>query len=108
MAIAENHGGLYKNLALLRKTNGKAQNNIFTAMGFDYYYVQDGNDVDSLSKHSKKLKTQPSPTVVHIHTLKGKGLEQAVKTKKYTTTLQQALWTNKKQKKKTKKKPTTQ
>lgn len=58
MAIAENHGGLYKNLALLRKTNGKAQNNIFTAMGFDYYYVQDGNDVDSLIKTFKKVKNK--------------------------------------------------
>ena len=81
MAIAENHGGLYKNLALLRKTNGKAQNNIFTAMGFDYYYVQDGNDVDSLIKTFKKVKNTTRPTVVHIHTLKGKGLEQAVKDK---------------------------
>ncbi len=81
MAIAENHGGLYKNLALLRKTNGKAQNNIFTAMGFDYYYVQDGNDVDSLIKTFKKVKNTNRPTVVHIHTLKGKGLEQAVKDK---------------------------
>ena len=81
MAIAENHGGLYKNLALLRKTNGKAQNNIFTAMGFDYYYVQDGNDVDSLIKTFKKGKNTTRPTVVHIHTLKGKGLEQAVKDK---------------------------
>lgn len=81
MAIAENHGGLYKNLALLRKTNGKAQNNIFTAMGFDYYYVQDGNDVDSLIKTFKKVKNTTRPTVVHIHTLKGKGLEQAVKNK---------------------------
>lgn len=58
--LPENHGGLYKNLALLRKTNGKAQNNIFTAMGFDYYYVQDGNDVDSLIKTFKKVKTQPA------------------------------------------------
>lgn len=81
MAIAENHGGLYKNLALLRKTNGKAQNNIFTAMGFDYYYVQDGNDIDSLIKTFKKVKNTNRPTVVHIHTLKGKGLEQAVKDK---------------------------
>ena len=81
MAIAENHGGLYKNLALLRKTNGKAQNNIFTAMGFDYYYVQDVNDVDSLIKTFKKVKNTTRPTVVHIHTLKGKGLEQAVKDK---------------------------
>lgn len=81
IAIAENHGGLYKNLALLRKTNGKAQNNIFTAMGFDYYYVQDGNDVDSLIKTFKKVKNTTRPTVVHIHTLKGKGLEQAVKNK---------------------------
>lgn len=73
MCIAENHGGLYKNLKLLRETNGTAENNMFKAMGFDYYYVNDGNDLQALIDVFQKVKDTPKPTVVHIHTLKGKG-----------------------------------
>ena len=47
MSIAENHGGLYQNLALLRKTDGQAECNLFKAMGLDYVYVDRGNDVGS-------------------------------------------------------------
>ena len=58
MSIAENHGGLYKNLAELRETNGKAENNLFKALGFDYYYVEDGNDMEALIEAFKRLKIQ--------------------------------------------------
>ena len=78
MSIAPNYGGLYKNLAELRQTKGKAQNNVFKALGFEYYYVEEGNDVDKLIAAFKKVKDTKKPTVVHIHTLKGKGYEPAV------------------------------
>jgi len=78
MAIAENHGGLYNNLEHLRQTNGKAENNIFTALGFDYYYVAEGNNVEKLIETFNKVKDADHPVVVHIHTLKGKGLDAAV------------------------------
>lgn len=81
MSIAPNQGGLYKNLALLRESNGKAENNIFKALGFDYYYVEEGNDTQKLIETFKKVKDSVKPTVVHIHTLKGKGYEPAVKDK---------------------------
>lgn len=77
MSIAENQGGLYKNLRLLRETNGKAENNIFKAMGFDYYYVPDGNNVEDLIKAFQKVRNTDHPVVVHIHTLKGKGYKPA-------------------------------
>lgn len=77
MAIAENHGGLYTALAELRKTNGQSQNNIFKAMGFDYYYLEDGNNTEELINLFKRVKNTAKPTVVHIHTLKGKGYELA-------------------------------
>lgn len=48
MSIAENHGGLYTNLRLLRETGGKAECNMFKALGFDYRYVGDGNSVEAL------------------------------------------------------------
>ncbi len=77
MSIAENHGGLYKNLQLLRETDGKAENNLFKAMGLDYLYVADGNDIPSLIEAFKKVKDIDRPIVVHINTLKGKGLQYA-------------------------------
>ena len=78
MSIAPNEGGLYKNLAELRNTNGQAVNNVFKAIGFDYYYVEDGNNVEALISAFEKVKDTNRPTVVHIHTLKGKGYEPAV------------------------------
>lgn len=81
MSIAENHGGLYKNLALLRETNGKAECNLFRAMGLDYEYVADGNDVETLIKTFQEVKDIDHPIVVHIHTEKGKGYAPAVQNK---------------------------
>lgn len=72
MSIAENHGGLYQNLALLRKTDGQAECNLFKAMGLDYVYVDRGNDVAALIKAFKEVKDSTKPVVVHINTLKGK------------------------------------
>lgn len=77
MSIAENHGGLYHNLQLLRETEGKAPCNYFTAMGLDYLYVKDGNDVQSLVDTFRKVKDIDHPVVVHINTLKGKGYHLA-------------------------------
>ena len=81
MSIAENHGGLYKNLALLRETNGKAECNLFRAMGLDYKYVADGNDVETLIKTFQEVKNIDHPIVVHIHTEKGKGYAPAEQNK---------------------------
>ena len=77
MSIAENHGGLYKNLKLLRETDGKAECNLFKAMGLDYVYVADGNDVGTLINTLESVKDTRRPVVVHIHTLKGKGYTPA-------------------------------
>lgn len=81
MSIAENHGGLYKNLAELRETNGSSGNNFFKALGFEYYYVEEGNNVESLIETFNKVKDTEHPVVVHIHTIKGKGYEDAEKNK---------------------------
>lgn len=77
MSIAENHGGLYKNLKLLRDTNGKAENNFFKAMGLDYIFVKNGNNLEELIEAFKKVKNINHPIVVHIHTQKGKGYKKA-------------------------------
>lgn len=77
MSIAENHGGLYKNLRELRETEGKASCNFFKAMGFDYYYVKNGHDFNELIEAFNKVKDTDHPVVLHIHTIKGKGFKLA-------------------------------
>lgn len=77
MSIAENHGGMYKNLKKLRETDGKAECNLFKAMGFDYVYVNEGNNVRALIDAFTKVKDSKKPVVVHINTLKGKGYKPA-------------------------------
>ncbi len=81
MSIAENHGGLYKNLALLRSTQGKAECNIFKALGFDYKYLEEGNDVEKLIALFSSVKGADKPTVLHIHTEKGHGFAPATENK---------------------------
>lgn len=81
MAIAPPNGGLFKALTELRNTNGQSPNNIFKALGYDYYYVEEGNNVEKLIEVFKKVKDTNKPTVVHIHTLKGKGYEPAEQNK---------------------------
>lgn len=81
MSIAENHGGLYGNLAELRRTNGQSKDNYFTALGFDYRYIAEGNDSGVLIEELQKVKDIDHPVVLHIHTLKGKGYQPAEENK---------------------------
>ncbi|WP_410496263.1 1-deoxy-D-xylulose-5-phosphate synthase [Cellulosilyticum sp. ST5] len=81
MSIAENHGGLYKNLKLLRETEGKAECNLFKAMGLDYLFVKEGNDIQTLITAFEKVKNIDHPIVVHICTQKGKGYALAEENK---------------------------
>ena len=78
-SIAENHGSLVKHLSDLRKSNGKCENNLFKALGFDYYYVENGHSISDLIEAFKKVKDIDHPVVVHFHTIKGKGYEKAEK-----------------------------
>ena len=80
-SIAENHGGLYKNLKELRDGNGVAKTNIFTAMGLDYIYEKEGNNIEKLIEVFKKVKDIDHPIVVHIYTQKGKGYKLAEENK---------------------------
>ena len=78
-SIAENHGGLYKTLKKLRESNGTAEDNIFRAMGLDYRYLDDGHDTAKLVELFESVKDIDHPVVLHIHTIKGKGLSYAEK-----------------------------
>ena len=75
MSIAENYGGLYQNLDKLRQTKGQSEDNFFKALGFDYCYIHDGNDLNELIEVFKNVKDLNHPIVIHMRTLKGKGYE---------------------------------
>nr|WP_302663840.1 1-deoxy-D-xylulose-5-phosphate synthase [uncultured Agathobaculum sp.] len=77
MSIVENHGGIYGNLCLLRETGGKAECNLFRAMGLDYRFVADGNDLSAMIEALRAVKDVKKPVVLHIVTEKGKGFAPA-------------------------------
>lgn len=88
MSIAPNHGGLYCSLAALRQSGGKAPNNLFTAFGLEYLYVEQGNDISALVEALSRAKEYTRPVVVHIHTQKGLGCAWAEQNK------EQGHWAN--------------
>lgn len=77
MSIAENHGGIYADLRLLRNTNGTGEPNIFRAMGYSYRYIHYGNDISRLIEMFESVRNIDHPVVVHINTMKGMGLPVA-------------------------------
>lgn len=81
MSIAENHGGLYADLHLLRNTKGEGQPNFFRSLGYAYRFVAKGNDLESLINIFREVKDYPNPVVVHIVTEKGHGYKPAVENK---------------------------
>lgn len=74
MSIAENHGELYNHLAELRESNGTSPNNIFKALGYQYIYVREGNDLQSLIRAFRSAKDADHAVLIHINTMKGMGL----------------------------------
>lgn len=81
MSIDENHGSLYQNLAELRQTHGESSNNLFKAMGFDYRYVDNGNDLETVIRLFEEVKDIDHPIVLHVHTEKGRGYQPAIDNK---------------------------
>ena len=68
---------MYKTLKKLRETNGTAKNNIFKSFGLDYKYLGDGHNIQKLVELFESVKNINHPIVLHIHTIKGKGLPYA-------------------------------
>ena len=77
MSISENHGYLHTHLAYLRNHNGKSENNYFKALGYDYVFINDGNNIAKLTEALRKVKGTDHPVVVHVCTQKGKGFKPA-------------------------------
>ncbi len=72
-SIAPDAGGIYRNLAELRATGGACRDNYFRSLGLDYRYLEDGHDVVALESALAELRGCGRPTVLHVHTQKGRG-----------------------------------
>lgn len=76
-SIADNFGGLYRNLKALRESNGQVKDNFFQSLGFEYHYLDEGNDLDALIDLFESVKDVDHPVLLHVHTVKGKGFKFA-------------------------------
>lgn len=77
-SIAKNPtGGVYTALRKLRESNGQAEDNFFTALGYEYHYLADGNDLDQLIALFKSVKDTDHPVLLHVQTEKGHGFAPA-------------------------------
>lgn len=81
MSIANNQGGMYQNFQQLRKSQGTYPLNFFKTFNLDYLYLEEGNNIQKLIALFQKVKDIQHPIVLHIHTLKGKGLDWAIQDK---------------------------
>ncbi|MFW2076341.1 1-deoxy-D-xylulose-5-phosphate synthase [Acinetobacter sp. ULE_I010] len=61
----------------LHESATDAADNLFKAIGFDYFGPFDGHDVDQLVQVFNALKKRKGPRLIHIYTVKGKGFAPA-------------------------------
>lgn len=54
-----------------------AADNLFKAIGFDYFGPFDGHDVEQLVRVFNALKKRKGPRLIHVYTKKGKGFAPA-------------------------------
>ena len=77
MSIAENQGGICNLLTELRENNGNVKDNFFKSLGFEYHYIADGHNIESLIEMFSQVKDADHPILIHMHTTKGKGFKPA-------------------------------
>lgn len=61
----------------LHQSATDAADNLFKAIGFDYFGPFDGHDVTQLAQVFNALKKRKGPRLVHVYTKKGKGFAPA-------------------------------
>lgn len=84
ISIGDNYGSIYDNLRLLRESNGEYHNNFFESLGYEYTYVEEGNNVLELIEVFKSIKDRKCPMVIHVNTVKGLGyLDSEINKEKY-------------------------
>ena len=78
--LNDNHMGIDPSVGALKnhfEELGSSQNNLFKALGFSYSGPIDGHNMSALLSALEDIKNQKGPRVLHIKTLKGKGLAAA-------------------------------
>lgn len=73
MSISENVGRLSKVL----NQDFQTKQDFFKTLGYDYYELKDGHNLESLISLFQVIKDKYQPIVVDINTIKGKGLIEA-------------------------------
>ena len=61
----------------LHQSATDAADNVFKAIGFDYFGPFDGHDVNQLAHVFEALKKRSGPRLIHVYTKKGKGFAPA-------------------------------
>ena len=61
----------------LHESATDAADNLFKAIGFDYFGPFDGHDVNQMVQVFNALKQRKGPRLIHIYTVKGKGFAPA-------------------------------
>ncbi|MGO3384391.1 MAG: 1-deoxy-D-xylulose-5-phosphate synthase [Acinetobacter guillouiae] len=61
----------------LHQSATDAADNLFKAIGFDYFGPFDGHDVEQLVQVFNALKKRKGPRLIHVYTVKGKGFAPA-------------------------------
>ena len=61
----------------LHESATDAADNLFKAIGFDYFGPFDGHDVNQLAQVFTALKKRKGPRLIHVYTKKGKGFAAA-------------------------------
>ena len=61
----------------LHQSATEAADNLFKAIGFDYFGPFDGHNVKELAQVFEALKKRSGPRLIHVYTKKGKGFEPA-------------------------------
>ena len=67
MSISENVGAL----SLVLEADFETKNQFFKTLGYDYYEVKEGHNLESLITLFKSIKNKYRPIVVEVNTIKG-------------------------------------
>ena len=69
--------GALKNYLEKSKVKSTKDNNIFSSLNIDYFGPIDGHNMEALKKELIKQRKKKGPRLLHIRTIKGKGLISA-------------------------------
>lgn len=76
-AFIQSHPDCWDYNSRLHQSATDAADNLFKAIGFDYFGPFDGHDVKQLANVFDALKKRKGPRLIHIYTVKGKGFAPA-------------------------------